>query len=81
VNQTTINSQGPKLTSDEVNAIYCCISFSQDLRDAFDEGLIELKLDSKGDNQSKKDFLSEKILTALNAANKLAGYNHVSNRC
>lgn len=64
-----------KLSSDEVNAIYCCISFSQDLRDAFDEGLIEGKWDSKGDDQSKRDFLTEKIGTALIASHKLSGYN------
>ena len=39
-----------KLSSEEVNAIYCCISFAQDLRDAFDEGLVEGKWDSKGDD-------------------------------
>ena len=63
-----------KLTSDEINAIYICISFSQDLRDAFDEGLIELNWNGEGDDQSKRDFLTEKIGTALIAAHKLAGY-------
>lgn len=62
------------LSSEEVNAIYCCISLAQDLRDAFDEGLVELKWNGEGDDQSKRDFLSEKIGTAIIAANKLAGY-------
>ena len=63
-----------KLSSEEVNAIYCCISFAQDLRDAFDEGLVEGKWDTKGDDQSKRDWLSKNIGTALIAAHKLAGY-------
>ena len=63
-----------KLSSEEVNAIYCFISFSQYLRDAFDEGLVEGKWDSKGDDQSKRDWLSKNIGTALIAAHKLAGY-------
>lgn len=64
-----------KLSSDEVNAIYCCISFAQDLRDAFDEGLVEGKWDKEGDDQSKRDWLSKNIGIALLAANKLAGYD------
>jgi hypothetical protein len=64
-----------KLSNEEINAIYCCISFSQDLRDAFDEGLIEGKWDSKGDDQSKRDWLNKNIGTALLAAHKLAGYD------
>ena len=63
------------LSSEEVNAIYCCISFAQDLRDAFDEGLIKLKWNGEGDDQSKRNFLTEKIGVALLAAHKLAGYD------
>lgn len=64
------------LSSEEVNAIYCCISFAQDLRDyLFDEGPAQGKWDNKGDDQSKRDFLTEKIGVALIAAHKLAGYD------
>lgn len=64
-----------KLTNDEINSIYCCISFAQDLRDAFDEGLVEGGWDKNGDYQSNRDWLSKNIGIALLAANKLAGYN------
>ena len=63
------------LSSEEVNAIYCCISFAQDLRDAFDEGLVELKYNGEENDQSKRNFLTEKITVALLAAHKLAGYD------
>jgi len=64
-----------KLTNDEVNAIYLCISFAQDLRDAFDEGLVEGKWDIEGDDQSKRDYITKHIATALLAAHKLTGYD------
>ena len=64
-----------KLTNDEINALYCCISFAQDLRDAFDEGLIELKWNGENDDQFKRDWLTKNIGTALMVTNKLAGYD------
>lgn len=72
---TQLPKNNMKLTTDEINAIYCCISFAQDLRDAFDEGLVECNWDIKGDDQSKRDWLTKHIGIALIAAHKLAGYD------
>ncbi len=66
-----------ELTVDEINAIYCCISFAQDLRDAFDEGLVEGGWDKNGDYQSNRDWLTKNIVVALMATHKLANLlNH-----
>lgn len=70
-----VPSDPTKLNKDEINAIYCCISFAQDLRDAFDEGLVEGKWDKEGDDESKRDWLNKNIAKALIAAHKLAGYD------
>lgn len=57
-----------KLTDDEINAIYCCISFSQDLRD-------QLESASEKEYWNKWDMMTKNIGTALVAAHKLAGYD------
>ena len=70
------------ISPEEVEAIYRCISSTMDWRDAFDEELVEEKgWDETTDYQTKRDWLSKNIGIALMAAHKLAGYNHVSNRC
>lgn len=57
-----------KLSNEEINAIYCCISFSQDLRD-------QLEWASEKEYWDKWDIMTKNIGTALLAAHKLAGYD------
>lgn len=56
-----------KLSNEEVQAIYVCISFAQDLRES-------LEFDDEKSYWDKYDLLTKNIGTALIAANKLAGY-------
>ena len=62
------------ISPEEVEAIYRCISFSMDLRD-------NIEWVNEKDYWSEYDWLTKNIGTAMTATHKLAGYNHVSNRC
>ena len=62
------------ISPEEVEAIYRCISFSMDLRN-------NIEWVNEKDYWLEYDWLSKNIGIALMAAHKLAGYNHVSNRC
>lgn len=53
-----------KLTTEEINCIYRCISITMDWRDAVDHGIVE---DVVG-----RDWLTYNIENAFIAANKLA---------
>lgn len=66
-----------KLSPEEVESLYRCISLAMDWRDAFDEGLVEEKgWDKTTDDQTKRDWLSKHIGIALVATNKLWRYNN-----
>jgi len=58
----------------EVEAIYRCISLAMDLRH-------NIEWEDKEQYWSEWDRMTKSIDVALTTTNKLAGYNHVSNRC
>ena len=58
------------ISSQEVEAIYCCISLSMDLRD-------KIEWNNEEQYRSEWDYMTKSIDTALTATNKLAGYNNV----
>jgi hypothetical protein len=56
-----------KLSSEEVESLYRCVSFSMDLRD-------EIEYNTEEQYWSEWDYMSKHINIALTAAHKLAGY-------
>ena len=56
-----------RLSSEEIEAIYRCISFSMDLRD-------EIEWQNEEQYWSEWDRMSKNIEIALATTNKLAGY-------
>lgn len=56
------------ISTEEVDAIYHCISFSMDLRD-------NIEWNDEEQYWSEYNWLTKNINIAMNAAQKLAGYN------